>query len=73
MPIVFSDHAEYQIKRRKISKKTVLKAVQHPDRIVPSYRGRRLRKMRIGDKMIEVVTKTEGSRITVVSAYYLED
>ncbi|MBI2051595.1 DUF4258 domain-containing protein [Candidatus Roizmanbacteria bacterium] len=73
MPIVFSDHASYQIRKRRISKKLVRKAVQSPEEILPSFRERKLRRMRIGGKILEVVTKTEGSKITVVTAYYLEE
>lgn len=71
MPVVFSDHAEYQIKKRRISKDLVIKTVQNPEEILPSFRERKLRRVRIGDKILEVVTKTEGSQITVVTACYL--
>lgn len=62
-----------QLKRRKIPENIVKKAVQNPQEILPSFRGRKLRRMQKGDKMLEVVTKTEGSRITVITAYYLEE
>lgn len=72
MPIIFSDHAQYQLKTRKIPKSAVIKAVQNPEVIFPSFRGRKLRRMKLNDKIIEVVTRTEGSRITIISAYYLD-
>lgn len=72
MPIIFSEHAEKQLKERYISKKRTTEAVKNPDRILESFKNRRLRQRRFGDKILEVVTVTEGSRISVVTAYYLK-
>ena len=38
-----------------------------------TFKNRRLRQKRVGGKILEVVAVTEGSRIIVVTAYYLED
>ena len=73
MPVVFSDHAKLQLKKRQISQTVVRKVVISPYRIIPSFKGRKLRQKRVGDKLLEVVTRTEGSRITVVTAYYLKE
>lgn len=73
MSVVFSDHAKLQLEKRKISQDTVRKVVKEPSKISPSFKGRKLRQKRLGDKLLEVVTRTEGSRITVVTAYYLEE
>ena len=73
MEIVFSEHAEKQIKRRKIPKKLISKVVRDYQEIKRSFRGRKLRRSRVGGKILEVVTRTEGSRITIVTAYYLEE
>lgn len=69
MPIKFSNHAKDNLKDRYISKKRTIETVRHPDRILISFKNRRLRQRRFGDKILEVVTVTEGSRITVVTAY----
>ena len=53
--------------------KAVLAVIAKPQKILSSYRGRKLRQGIIGDKILEVVTKTEGTKITVVTAYSLED
>lgn len=71
MPIVFSDHAKDQLKRRRISKKLVLGIVVKPDEIGSSFKDRKLRRKRIGGKILEIVTKTEGNKTTVVTAYFL--
>jgi len=72
MSIEFSDHAKRQLKRRKISKKLVLSVIQNPLEITKSFRGRKLRRKQVGSKMLEVITRTEGSKITVITAYYLK-
>ena len=73
MSVEFSEHAKKQLKRRNISQRDVKEAVYNPDEVLPSYRGRKLRRMRVGSKILEVVTRTEGSKISVVTAYYLEE
>lgn len=73
MGIRFSEHSGEQIKRRGISNKQILEAVRTPEEILPSFRGRKLRRKRFGDKILEVVTMTEGSRITIITAYFLKE
>ncbi len=73
MPFQFSDHARKQLKRRKLSTKQVLGAAGNPAEIIPSFRGRKLRRKRVGSKLLEVVTKAEGSMVTIITAYYLEE
>jgi len=60
-----------QLKRREISKKRLIQTVENPEKTIPSFRNRRLRQKTFDDMMLEVVTKTEGSKITVITAYYL--
>jgi hypothetical protein len=71
MPVVFSDHAKFQLKKRGISQKIILETVRNPQGIVLSFKKRRLRRKSFGDKILQVITVTEGSRITVISSYYL--
>lgn len=73
MPVSVSDHATQQIKRRGLSRELVVAVARKPEEILVSYRGRKLRRRLIGDKILEVVTKTEGSQITIITAYYLEE
>ena len=71
MPITISDHAKIQLKKRKISQKLIMDTAKNPSEILNSYKNRRLRRKAIGDKILQAVTITEGSRITIVSGYYL--
>lgn len=73
MSIVLSDHAERQIKERKLSRKQLVETINSPDIKEKSFKNRRLRRKAFSDKMLEVVTVTEGSKITVITAYYLGD
>ena len=72
MPIVFSDHAKTQLKRRRISLKLAVKIVKDPDKILLSFKNRKLRKKIIGDKILEIVTQTEGNKITVITGYFIK-
>lgn len=72
MPIVFSDHAKQQLRRRKISQRLVVETVRNPLIRVSSFKDRRLRRKQVGGKILEVITKTEGSRITIITGYYLK-
>ena len=73
MPVAFSDHAKFQLKKRKIPQDLVRKAIEGSDRLILTFKDRKLRQKLIGDKILEVVTKTEGTKITVITAYYLEE
>lgn len=71
MPIKFSGHAKFQLRKRHIPQKLAIEIARNPDEIKPSYKNRRLRRKLIGGKILQVVTITEGSKITVISGYYL--
>jgi len=58
VPIVFSDHAKKQLKERYVSKKRTIEAVINPNKVLASFKNRRLRQRRFGDKILEVVTAT---------------
>lgn len=73
MSIVFSEHAKDQLKRRRISKKLVFEIVVKPDEIGSSFKDRKLRRRMIGGKILEIVTRTEGNRITIVTAYFIKE
>ncbi len=73
MPVTLSEHALQQIEKRHLSEDLVIEVAEEPDEILSSFRGRKLRRRQVNDKILEVVTKTEGSRITVITAYMLEE
>ncbi len=72
MSIIFSEHAKQQLKRRRISRKRAIKTIRKPENRIETFKSRNLQQRRFGDKILEVVTKTEGSGITVVTGYYLK-
>lgn len=71
--IEFSDHAIKRNFKRKIPKKWILNAVKNPDEIINSFKGRKLRRKKFGDKILEVVTVTEEKTIIILTQYYLGD
>lgn len=73
MPIHFSNHAIKQLEKRGISHKLISRAVETPEEIISTYRMRKLRRIHHNGKLLEVVTKTEGPRISVVTGYYIKE
>ena len=71
MPVVFSPHAKFQLRKRHISRRLIKDAINNPSETITSYKNRRLRRKVIGGKILQVVTITEGSKITIISGYYL--
>jgi hypothetical protein len=71
MPIVFSEHARIRLRKRKISQKLARDIVENPQEIIRSFKQRRLRRTMIGGRILQIVTVTEGSKITIISGYYL--
>lgn len=72
MSIIFSEHAKRQLKRRGISLKLARDIVVKPDKIDSSFRNRKLRSRTVRGKLIEIITKTEGSRITIITGYLIK-
>ncbi|MEK7165636.1 MAG: DUF4258 domain-containing protein [Patescibacteria group bacterium] len=70
--IVFSKHVNERSAKRRILGTHITQTVQFPEEVIASSKGRKLRRKKFGDKILEVVTITEGSKITVITAYYLE-
>jgi len=73
MSIEFSDHALEQVKSRKIPRKRIIDTIKNPQKKIKSFKNRILRQKQFGSKILEAVTVTEGSKITVITAYYLEE
>lgn len=71
MPVVFSDHAKKKLRSRGISQKRVTETASNPEEILPSFKSRRLRQRRFGDKILRIITITEGPRITIITGYYV--
>jgi len=73
MNIEFSDHAKKQLKDRMIPVNKVVGTVNNPAGKIKSFKNRMLRQKPFGSKILEVVTITEGSKITIITAYYLKE
>lgn len=51
----------------------IIEAVKRPEEMVQSFRGRKLRRRRFNGRILEVVTVTGDSDITVVTQYWLNE
>ena len=70
MEIEFSQHSKDQIKRRGIAKKKVVETIETGKHEV-SFRERKTYRKKFGQKMLEVVTVDEGSKLIIITAYYI--
>jgi hypothetical protein len=68
----FSSHAKEQLKRRRVSQKKVLKTVDNPDKVLPSYKNREIYRKVFEEKILEVVVINEDNIFVVITAYYLD-
>lgn len=72
MKIELSSHAQDRLGSRKISEEHVFKTLANPDETFGSYRSRKLSRKKFNDKILEVVSIKEKSKIIIITAYYLE-
>ena len=70
MKIIFSDHARAQIFRRGITHARVLDAIDKPDNLETSFRGRKLYQKKFRGRILEVVVIEEDIDLIIITAYY---
>ena len=72
MKVIFSEHARKQNLRRKIPTRSIIETVKNPEDVIDSFRNRKLRRKKFGDKILEVATITEEDTLTVITQYWLK-
>jgi hypothetical protein len=73
MEIEFSRHSVDQLKvRSRITRSMVLDAINKPDKVLRSYRGRQLYRKKIGEEFLEIVAVKEDNKLVVITQYFLE-
>lgn len=72
MKLILTDHARQRMEERDITEEMVANAIQRPEMVLPSFRGRELARKEIGGKTLEVVFKRELGEILVITVYWLE-
>lgn len=73
MQIYYSQHAENQIRERKISKKLIENTLNEPDNVVLGYGGRKVAQKAVvvdGKTFLLRVIYAESEVITVLTAYF---
>jgi hypothetical protein len=72
MDIEFSQHALDQLKvRSRITREMVIGAIEAPDMIRLSYRGRQLYQKYYGSETLEVVVVREETKMVIITEYFL--
>ena len=70
MEIIFTAHAEFRIKKRKLLKEEVINAIRFPDKVLKKHEKYYYQK-KLNRGMIEVVTEKTESNINVITIYWL--
>lgn len=73
MRVEFSKHATMQLGNRpNITKTMILSAINNPDTVKPSYRGRLLYRKLYGNNWLEIVAVKEDNKLIIITQYLLE-
>lgn len=70
MEVVYTNHAEGQIKERCISKEKVESALMAPDKTVDSRDGTKAVQKLDGKKLLRVIYKQDNNTYIVITVYY---
>ena len=70
MDYVFTDHAEYRMKRRGLMREEIIEAIEHSDKTLKKY-GKYYAQKNIGRGTIEVYYERKENYIRIISLYWL--
>lgn len=71
MNVQYSARVLKRIKERGLTKRAVAVALNNPDSIQPSFRGRQVASKKIGKKVIEVVYVMEDEACVIITTYFV--
>jgi len=70
MQYLFTLHAEYRIKKRKLTKEEVIETIKYPDKTLKKY-DKYYAQKNIGRGTIEVVYEKTERYIKIITVYWL--
>jgi len=70
MNLEFSDHARERMLQRGIRHSVIVKALAHPDIIIPSERNRQIVVKYIQGCRLEIVVAKEDHKTIIITVYY---
>ncbi len=70
MDILFTSHAEYRVKKRKLTKQEVLDAIKSPDKIIKKH-GKYYYQKKLDRGTVEIVTERTEKNINIITIYWL--
>jgi hypothetical protein len=74
-PVVISDHALFEMKRRQIPEEALREVALAPEQVVSSEKGRMIYQSRVSDSdsarqmLLRVIVEDHGDALFVVTAY----
>jgi transcriptional regulator NrdR family protein len=70
MEFDYTDHAEENIKERKLSKKVIEDVVKNPEKVIDSRFRRKIAQKAIAGKLLRVIYEQKDNVYIIVTAYY---
>lgn len=70
MQFDYTDHAEENIRERKLSKKVVEDVVINPEKIIEGRFGRKVAQKIVGDNLLRVIYEQKENVYIIVTSYY---
>jgi hypothetical protein len=70
MEHIFTIHAEYRIKKRKLTKEEVIETIKYPDKTLKRH-GKYYAQKNIGRGIIEVAYEKTERYIKIITVYWL--
>ncbi|MBI2084643.1 MAG: DUF4258 domain-containing protein [Candidatus Aenigmarchaeota archaeon] len=70
MEFDYTDHAEENIKERKLSKKVIEDVIINPEKVIEGRFDRKIAQKIVGNKLLRVIYEQEDNIYEIVTAYY---
>lgn len=70
MKAIFTSHAEYRIKKRKLTQQEVLDAIKYPDKTIKKH-GKYYYQKKLDRGTIEIVVERAEKNIKIITIYWL--
>ena len=70
MKFNYTDHAEENIKERKLNKKIIENILKHPNKIAEGRFGRKIAQKIVGEKLLRIIYEENDNVYIIVTAYY---
>jgi len=71
--IIFTKHAKIRMLQRKISEEEIKSAIQSPDKVEESFKGRPTIRKKFSKGVLEIVYKESPKEIITITCYWIKE